>query len=66
MTTQENLIKYQEEIKSVVAYGARIGFDFKNGDIKDLMNGWINYTNKLHINIMENREEVMRIVKSKL
>lgn len=65
MTTTENLIKFQEEIKSVASYAKRIGFNFETGNFGELMNKWINHTKQLHEDIMDNKEEVFRIIKSK-
>lgn len=57
------LLQYQNEINSIAQYAKTIRFDVHNGNMDDLMKGWIERGRKMNEQIENNKEDVIRIMK---
>lgn len=60
------LDNYQSEIQSVAAYAKAINFDVANGDMVELVRGWLKRTQRMSYDIENNIEDVFRLLKAKL
>lgn len=55
---------FTPELNSILAYAKTIKFSFETGTIEDLMRGWINRGLKMNQDIDDNKEDVIRMIKS--
>jgi len=56
--------QFAPQIESIATYAKAINFSFETGSIDDLMRSWINRGLKMNNEIENNREDVIRLLKS--